>query len=275
MYVGYFDDSYASDGAVITLAGYVATEQQWQFTERELASLFAAFGVDTLHTMEFHRRRGCFEGWKKDKRKAFVHGLGIATRNLTMALSVSVNRQNYKARQSELNINAGMSAYCVAFAAIVHKAARGNSLWKDIDKQGLVFVVEHGNQNNAEIGIHFDLMRNHEVYGDCLKALEFSAKDGSRAIQLADFFAFYSRRWADNSVTNSTKGQLVRDDELVTLNRYLTHHLSVANDPYQSRVGNPHEAVYDETRPPGPLPSEVPVVARPMRRTDKRRRNLP
>lgn len=95
MYVCYLDDSYASDGSVMSIAGYAAPEEQWAIVEAEVDALFRAFGVDALHAMEFHRRQGCFAGWNKAKRKAFVQGVGIMTRDLTLAMSVHINRKNY------------------------------------------------------------------------------------------------------------------------------------------------------------------------------------
>ena len=94
MYVCYLDDSYANDGTVMTIAGYAAPEEQWLVVEAEIDALFRAFGVDSLHAMEFHRRQGCFAGWNKAKRMSFVQGVGLMTRDLTLAISVNVNRGN-------------------------------------------------------------------------------------------------------------------------------------------------------------------------------------
>ena len=163
-----------------------------------------------------------------------------------------------------------MSAYCVAFSAIVHAISRGNSLWQAIDKAGLRFVVEHGHPNNADIAVHFDRLQRNDLYGDCLKSLEFSGKDGSRAIQLAYFFAFYSRRWADRSIAHGNNPKTQPDDELRALDQYLPHFMHVVNDAYAGEVTDPNEMTYRANRPPGPIPSEKPVTPRPRRRGDKR-----
>lgn len=185
-------------------------------------------------------------------------------------MSVHIDRKNYRARQEELNLNIGMSAYCVGFSAIVHTVARGNSVWEQVDREGLRFVVEHGNQNNAEIAIHFEILRTHELYGDCLKSIEFSTKDGSRAIQLADFFAFYSRRWADRSLAGGGNLRTERDEELRALDKYLPHNMHVVNETYAGQINDPLDTLYRSNRPTGPMPSEGPVRARPRRRGDKR-----
>lgn len=163
-----------------------------------------------------------------------------------------------------------MSAYCVGFSAVVHTVARGNSLWERIDNEGLRFVVEHGNQNNAEIAIHFEMMRTHGLYGDCLKSIEFSTKAGSRAIQLADFFAFYSRRWADRSLAVGGNPRTHRDEELRALDQYLPHNMHVVNETYAGQITDPNDTLYRPNRPAGPMPSEKRVTPRPRRRGDNR-----
>lgn len=269
MYVCYLDDSYASDGTVMSIAGYVATEEAWAKAEVELAAVFQAFHVNLLHATDFKSGRACFAGWSLSTRKAFVHGLGMTFRHLTMAVSVNVNRVNYKTRQAELNVNPGMSAFGVAFAATVHTIARGNSLWKVVDQEGLRFVVEHGNNNNEEIALHFERLKTHDLYGDCLKGLEFSTKSGSRAIQIADFFAYYARRWADRAIVAGDEAKTDRGWELDTLDHYLPHAMRVMTDAYLGNVAMGEETFYQEDRPAGPLPSERPVTPRPRRPSAK------
>lgn len=55
-------------------------------------------------------------------------------------------------------------------------------MWETFDREGLRFVVAHGNQNNAEIAIQFKRLQSHAMYGNCLKSIELSEKNGSRAI---------------------------------------------------------------------------------------------
>jgi hypothetical protein len=61
--------------------------------------------------------------------------------------------------------------------------------------EGVSFILETGHENNVEAeGVFHDVRR---LYGDAaaaLRSISFVPKESSRAIQMADLFAFYSRR---------------------------------------------------------------------------------
>jgi L-ribulose-5-phosphate 3-epimerase UlaE len=61
-----------------------------------------------------------------------------------------------------------------------------------------LFLVETGNNNNSEIGNFFHKMTKQPAFEGSLRSISFVTKDSCRAIQLADFFAFYSRRHMRN-----------------------------------------------------------------------------
>jgi hypothetical protein len=58
----------------------------------------------------------------------------------------------------------------------------------------LNFVVERGNRNDKNLLSIFNSIRSKYKIEDKLNSILFAGKDDSAAIQLADFFAFYSRR---------------------------------------------------------------------------------
>jgi hypothetical protein len=68
-----------------------------------------------------------------------------------------------------------------------------------VDKHGISFLVESGNNNNSEIEQFFQRMSKQPAFGGALRSISFVAKNSCRAIQLADFFAFYSRRHMRNA----------------------------------------------------------------------------
>ncbi len=92
--------------------------------------------------------------------------------------------------------NERMSLFGVVFAAILLKLHSGNPLSQLIQEHGLAFKVESGHRNNDEIEQYFHRMSKKEHYEGTLKSIEFVDKHSSRAIQLADFLAFHSRRRA-------------------------------------------------------------------------------
>lgn len=99
-----------------------------------------------------------------------------------------------------------MSAYGVCFAAIMHTVIRNNSLCDKIQQNGISFIVEEGHNNNAEIEKYFYKLRKHEMYQGIAREISFVGKDDSIAIQLADFFAFHSRR--SSGLFDRFKGKL-------------------------------------------------------------------
>ena len=68
-----------------------------------------------------------------------------------------------------------------------------------VDKHGISFLVESGNNNNSEIEQFFQRMSKQPAFGGALRSISFVAKNSCRAIQLADFFAFYGRRHMRNA----------------------------------------------------------------------------
>jgi len=62
-------------------------------------------------------------------------------------------------------------------------------------KDGVAFLVESGNTNNSEIEQYFHKMAKQSAFEGALRSISFIAKNSCRAIQIADFFAYYSRRY--------------------------------------------------------------------------------
>jgi hypothetical protein len=56
------------------------------------------------------------------------------------------------------------------------------------------FVIEGGNKNDNNILNVFNAVRRKYKLENKLKSISFMNKDSSKALQLADFFAFFSRR---------------------------------------------------------------------------------
>jgi hypothetical protein len=71
-----------------------------------------------------------------------------------------------------------------------------------IREHGIQFFVEDGNKNNPDIAAVYERWRNDKGFGlrDILRGLSFVPKSSSRAIQFADFAAFFSRRHNEKCV---------------------------------------------------------------------------
>lgn len=236
MFVCYLDDSDAEQSSVMTLAGYVSTLDQWEKFERRADRYLNAYGVPILHAKEFHDTKGVHKGWSQVKKNAFIDGLyNIAADTVMFGLSRSAQKKTFRDVKAATNINPHMSAYGYAFGTIVHAIARGSSVSEQVQKEGLSFVVESGHNNNAEVEKFFHKVKNQEIYKGILRSFSFSGKAESRAIQLADFYAFYSRRYA------AKLDGVARDVSLAPeknygrfVHRFLHHGFTISN-PYAKK----------------------------------------
>ena len=60
--------------------------------------------------------------------------------------------------------------------------------------EGVALVLERGHENNVEAERNFYDVRKQHGLDDILRSFSFIDKEDCRAIQMADLFAFYSRR---------------------------------------------------------------------------------
>ena len=194
MFVCYLDDSGKDrENPITTLAGYVAMEEAWTLFERNVEPVFKEFGVEILHTKDLHQTKGEFELWTRDMKEKFVSRVCEAMApNVLLGISVSVDKENYQARREESKAKGTemSSPYDYCFIAL--------SDWlmeqAEIRAVGVSFILEHGHGNNAEVEKSFQDLRQQHKQGGVLRSLSFHTKQDSRAIQLADLYAYYSRR---------------------------------------------------------------------------------
>lgn len=62
--LAYFDESgtHGAESPLVTVAGFIATVEQWNRYERDLRDLFIDFDVKKFHAMDFRQRKGDFKG---------------------------------------------------------------------------------------------------------------------------------------------------------------------------------------------------------------------
>lgn len=236
MLVCYLDDSDASISNVITIAGYVATSEAWRSFEVEVEGLCSDFGVDVIHGREFEGGKGCFQGWSLHKKIDFLLRLGIImSPRLKFGISRSVAKDTYKKKKSGRKNDSSLSAYGFAFEAIVfalHEAKEFGTT-EDAKTNGVSYMIEAGHTNNP------DLLRliSKKVKAGQLHpstSITFIDKKSCRAIQLADLYAFFSRRKAHRH--HKTQGKIifpVPELYFQHLENRLPHYTGVIAEPYR------------------------------------------
>lgn len=196
VYVCYLDDSYSDKGNAICLSGYYSTLDKWVELERAATAVFEAFGVKTLHTKKLHHRRGAFAGWDERRAVNFVYELfRIVSPFIVEGISTCVDKEWYRnVKRSKPREMANFSPLGLAFSATINAILFNGIEAEKVADSGLKFVIESGNKNNGNLEKYLHWLRKSSVYGEFLGSITFSAKESCKAIQLADFMAFYSRR---------------------------------------------------------------------------------
>ena len=196
--VGYLDDSGKDpQNQITTLAGYLATDEQWKAFEEEVEPWFAEFKVYELHTMELHKTKGEFEGWSVLKKQAFVARIcQVMSRHVLMGVSVSAVKGTYRSARAKRTQSRRQttSPYAWCLNWIVDNTLRSIRVGREANTNGLALILESGNEHNAEAEKSFYEIRDQHKLEGVLRSISFVPKQECRAIQIADLVAFYSRR---------------------------------------------------------------------------------
>ena len=237
MFVCYLDDSGKdSQNPITTLAGYVAKDTEWLLFEESVEPVFEEFGVEVLHTRDLHNTDIDFEDWSRVKKQEFVSCVFKAMiPHVPLGLSVSVRKGKYQARRQESRAQ-GMekcTPYAYCFRVLCDRLLSESNSWVSgtirqvraaIQAEGISFILERGHKNNSEVKLLFREVRQRHNLEGVLESISFQAKHDSRAIQLADLFAYYSRR----NVRNQGKGGIEPILEIIC--RSVRHHDFIVTD---------------------------------------------
>jgi hypothetical protein len=95
---GFFDESgtHGAESPVVTVAGFLATVEQWDAYESDLKALLDEYGVKTFHAKDFRGRKGDFKGWPTPKRAKFnSRFLQLADQHLACGYSAVLSSEAY------------------------------------------------------------------------------------------------------------------------------------------------------------------------------------
>ncbi|CAN7459916.1 DUF3800 domain-containing protein [Bradyrhizobium sp. LjRoot220] len=190
----YLDDSGTSGLPIVTMAGFLAPIEAWEELEPKWDSILSSFNVDVFHSKEFYSTKPPFKTWTRVKKLSFADELFSASHGRIFGASVSVSVDEI-ARLKKIDPGySDMSPMGVAFSSILMKLVTDEQFGPSAKERGISFLVETGNRNNAEIDQYFHKMAVLPVFEGCLRSISFIPKRHCRAIQMADFYAFFSRR---------------------------------------------------------------------------------
>jgi hypothetical protein len=196
--VCYLDDSGKDPQNKITsLGGYIAREDEWRTFESEVEPWFTEFGVSGLHAKNLHDTDGDFKGWSKLRKHAFVARIyQVMSRHVPLGFSCGAVKETYKKRAKEREPKRTVTPYTFCFNVIVDWILTDIRIGKEAWSDGVSFILEAGHENNPEAEAQFYEIREIHKLENALRSICFVPKEHSRAIQVADLLAFYSRRYS-------------------------------------------------------------------------------
>jgi hypothetical protein len=198
----YLDDSGKDpENIVETVAGYIARDSDWRLFEKDVEQWFDEYGVEVLHAKDLHGTKGEFENWSVLKKQAFVSRICQSRQSyLMMGMSASIQKEPYRQMIEQRGNRKTRTPYSFCFNTIIDWVLRDIRIGAAANSEGVAFVLEAGHENNAEAErLFYEIKENHGLE-NILKSISFVSKETCRAIQLADFIAFYVRRDANSKV---------------------------------------------------------------------------
>jgi hypothetical protein len=194
----YLDESGSdSENPILTIAGYVGRESGWMDFEAKVEPWFAEYGVTICHAKELHSGRNEFKNWTVLRKQSFVSRLCMARNKCAMmGLSMSTKKDVYSERAATSTRARTVTPYTFCFNVVIDRILRDISvgLGRTVHAEGLRLILEDGHRNAEEARAQFADIRVRHNVENVLVDLQFVPKTSSRAIQLADLLAFYSRR---------------------------------------------------------------------------------
>ncbi|MEO0816010.1 MAG: hypothetical protein AAFX86_01760 [Pseudomonadota bacterium] len=209
----YLDDSYPNGGSVMTLAGYLALTENWQRYETESKRVYENYGIDELHTKRLFHRQKQFKSWSDSKCRDLVQDLFILARTLDIiGISYTIPQSTSAKMKSSHKSGAQLSPLGILFVTLCGGVTRNEGLKDFSGARDVSVVLEAGNKANAGIALNFNKQKAKAIDPNPrVKSVTLASKKDCRAIHLADFWAFFSRR----ATTKLIQDNFRQDDKLM------------------------------------------------------------
>jgi hypothetical protein len=94
----YFDESgtHGDESPVVTIAGFIASADQWSSYKGDLSQLLAEYEVKVFHARKFRTGKGDFKGWPMPRRAQFnSRFLKLADDHLAFGLAMILRPDDY------------------------------------------------------------------------------------------------------------------------------------------------------------------------------------
>jgi Protein of unknown function (DUF3800) len=208
-FTAYLDDSGTHDGSLnVTVAGFVADDEQWKHLDREWGLLLEEFRLDQdpgyFHMAHYESRKGPYATWDNPKRIDFMRKLtGIIKRRVRAGIAASFPEHNVL-RMRQTMPDTFPTGYSYMTCAQV--CWRNIGKWADdfTHSEDVRSVFEEGTTGQGLIlQAHTDLRLNHAELAKewHLGDIGFDSKQ-SKPLQAADFFAYETYKRMTETITD-------------------------------------------------------------------------
>jgi hypothetical protein len=190
----YFDESGTHGSPIITVAGYIATVEQWAEFAREWDELLRREGLTAFRMSKFEARRGDFteeSGWNNERRLRVQKRLiGIIKRRVNIGIYCSLHLPAY----DDLMTGWRREQYGTSYSFCVKNCLAQVSYWalEFKRREPIAYVIEHGAGYNNEINVAFKAAFADEGKREALRlgSLDFKNKAAAIQLQAADMLAY-------------------------------------------------------------------------------------
>lgn len=217
--VAYLDDSGKDpQNRVTTVAGYVAKDTAWAAFEAEVEPIFVKYGIKVLHAKDLAATKGEFKGWSIIQKESFVARIStVLARHSTLGVSMSAVKEIYDQRAKESSRKKTSRPYTFCMNVIIDWILRDIRTGRVAWDEGVALIVEAGHENNPEAEENFHKVIKLHNLGSVLRSITFVPKENSRAIQVADLIAFYSRRDSNAFEKAIREGKAHKPEQMIKI----------------------------------------------------------
>jgi hypothetical protein len=204
----YFDESEPEDFPVLTIAGYVSTQNLWRQFEIHWNEMLREFGIETyFHMADFIANKREFAGWEKEPEKrarCISRAISLIREYTHMRVSCTIALPDYEAvvkpaEPDNPNIARAFTLCGTAAMASVAHWTKNRGLTEKI-----AYVFEQGHRHAGQIDTAFNqskkvarVLRTMYRLGSVSRAF----KEDAVMLQAADILAHQTARFAADNAT--------------------------------------------------------------------------
>ncbi|MGH6976843.1 MAG: DUF3800 domain-containing protein, partial [Stellaceae bacterium] len=187
------------ESAITTVGGYVAACPDWLQFEVAADGICADANVSVIHGVDFHHGRRSFKGWNSHDKELFAEKLQAALKPIAiLGVTQSAVNADFAKVKKEYKVVQQESVYGWCFRRIVGIALDDPIIrvcFNETSNVDIHFILEEGCKNRPDVERIWDEIKRISPMRGRLSALTFAPKESTRAVQMADFLAYHSRRY--------------------------------------------------------------------------------